>query len=647
MSSILYDNQDKPIVNNKKVIQLNTFRRGLNTLLNENEIRDDELVEAKNIMLIGAGVPTKRWGSSLYNTAGATGSVRGLFGYYDVDNNNELLALTDSGYLVKKSGSSYSIISGASWASGYDAQMTQLNDNVYIVNGYDSFRKYNGATILSYATLTVPYSVLATNMSGVSGTYTYSWRISAESEVGETLASTAVTLSNLPRDLSETSVKITWSGSSPASAVKGYVIYGRESGNETFIARNPSNSLTFIDNENNEPALLAETPTSDTTGGHIAKYIQRYDSRLLLAGIKGNPSRLMFSGKSSNAENFHWSKGGGYIDIDKDSGDMITGLQVVENKIIVFKEKSIWSVSITIENFGNYAVAVPIAQLITNSHGAVSSKSIIAVENDVFYLSRDGVYVLGYEPNILNVLRTNELSARVRSFYISKSTSQLRDASSAYIDKKYIITFPDTKQTLVYDRERLAWLGPWIHDYSINGFLVYYDSTGTETWLCGAKDSPRVIEFKAQYKDDIGVGFSTSLKTKKIDVKNWHLFKNFYESFINIKNVSGDVVIKILNEDRSGVNNTSRLIAVSQESGSTSAGWGPNVFGGVQFADSNGYVTASNTNENIILLYLDKIARTIQFVIITSGTNDSYELLGISSTYTPMELSDVPYTWIK
>lgn len=54
------------------------FRAGLNTLLRDTEIAKNELAQADNLMLIGKGVPTKRWGYSLYFMSNSTGSVRGL-----------------------------------------------------------------------------------------------------------------------------------------------------------------------------------------------------------------------------------------------------------------------------------------------------------------------------------------------------------------------------------------------------------------------------------------------------------------------------------------------------------------------------------------------------------------------------------------
>jgi len=46
------------------IINWNTWRKGLNLLLRENEIDSAELVLGTNLLLTGSGVPNKRWGSS-------------------------------------------------------------------------------------------------------------------------------------------------------------------------------------------------------------------------------------------------------------------------------------------------------------------------------------------------------------------------------------------------------------------------------------------------------------------------------------------------------------------------------------------------------------------------------------------------------
>lgn len=619
------------------------FRKGLNTLLRETELGKEELAQADNIMLVGSGIPTRRWGSADYYLAGATGAVRGLKGYYKSSGTNELVSLTDSGMLTKMNGASYSILAGASWSSGYDAQMVQLNDNLYICNGVDTFKKYNGTTIGSFATLSIPSSLTATNLSGVSGTFTFSWRVSAENDVGETLASTPITLGNLPQDLAQTLVKIGWTTSSPASGVKGYVIYGRDAGNETFLSRVNSSSLTWEDDGTNEPAQLSETPTADSTGGPIAKYIIKQDNRLILGGLADKPSRVMFSGKGANSEKFHWSQGGGYIDIDVDGGDSITGLAMFQNKIIVFKEKSIWELSLGTVTIGNWTITNPVVTAITTSHGAVSAKTICAVENDVFFLTRNGVYVLGYEPNILNVIRTNEVSARVRPFFDGVSYSDLQNASAVYADKRYIISFPIIKKSIVYDRERLAWTGPWITPFGVRQWEVYYNSVGAQKWVAGDSTDSYVTQFNSGYSSDKGTAFTTILRTKKEDFGNWSIFKTIKDLFLNFRNVQGSVDVNIRTEDRSGNVLTTKNFAVTATS--TNAGFGADAWGGTVWGDSEEHGATTDINDLVRWTILNKTARSIQLDVRTDDAGDNYELLGVRINARPQSTGSTPSAW--
>ena len=93
-----------PKFKKRKDIEINwdTWRGGYDTLLRATELKDEELAQADNIMLIGSGVPTGRWGQQKFFMANATGSIRG-FGLYATGSSlSELLALTDQGYLCKK-----------------------------------------------------------------------------------------------------------------------------------------------------------------------------------------------------------------------------------------------------------------------------------------------------------------------------------------------------------------------------------------------------------------------------------------------------------------------------------------------------------------------------------------------------------------
>src|SRR5574343_310770 len=99
-----------------------TWRKGLNLLLRENEIDGSEMTDATNLLLEGSGIPTKRWGSQNFFLSGATGGTNMVLPVKGVNDNIEVLAVTDWGLLTKKNGASYTTITGASWPSGYNLE---------------------------------------------------------------------------------------------------------------------------------------------------------------------------------------------------------------------------------------------------------------------------------------------------------------------------------------------------------------------------------------------------------------------------------------------------------------------------------------------------------------------------------------------
>src|SRR3990167_4501645 len=289
-----------------KTIQLDwaTLRGGVNTLLRQTEIKDNELAQADNLKLVGQGVPTKREGTANYFLTApsvATGAqrVRGLRGALfasGASGVNELLALSDYGILVKKSGASYSEIPGASYASGYNAELVQSFNNVYIVNGLDELTKYNGVTIYPFTQISRPTGLTATNLSGISGTFTRSFRVSGFNAVGETIASDALLITNTPQDLADTTIRLNWTTSSPASAVAGYGVYGFDQGDERYITSVDSSTLRYDYQGIPDPSMLVFPQSADTTAGPIAKYIITHKDKGGLGNLDGFPSRISWRG---------------------------------------------------------------------------------------------------------------------------------------------------------------------------------------------------------------------------------------------------------------------------------------------------------------------------------------------------------------
>ena len=126
-------------------------------------------------------------------------------------------------------------------------------------------------------------------------------------------------------------------------------------------------------------ANLGGTPPSN------AKYITAFKNRLWIANSSAGNSRLHYSAEGNPED---WTTtgitGAGFIDINDDDGDVITGIAGVGNVLMVFKNRSIWKV---VGVNPPYSV-LPVSSII----GCVGPKSILAIDNFCLFLSNSGVY---------------------------------------------------------------------------------------------------------------------------------------------------------------------------------------------------------------------------------------------------------------
>ena len=621
--------------NKEKPLRWDNFRGGLNTLLEANEIDDNELAQAYNIVLEGKGVPTKRWGTQQYFnfTSTATGSIRGLFGYYPVSADSQLLSLNDQGYLKYQDGSSVASINGASWASGYGVEMEQIDNKVYIVSEISELKRYSNPTLVGFATIAVPSSVAVTQLSGPSlGAEFYTYRVSALSSVGETVASSAVTIANQSQNITTGLIKVTWGA---VTDNKGYNIYGRAPGDERFLGSVNPGVTEFRDDGSSIPSELTFVPDVDTTGGFKAKYVIRWHDRLVFAGFPGEPSKVIITGRVPFQEKFHLPYGN-FIRIEPDAGDDITGLVLFGSRLVIFKERSIWEITLNEIAVGNYILYDPVAQLITKSHGCVAHRTIIPVENDIFFLSQQGVYVIGHEPSIaIDVLRTNELSVKVRGFFEGLTADEKTNACAGYHNKRYILAIPGKDQAMVFDRERLAWTGPWSKDARI--FETFYDADGAEHFVSGEDSRSVVIEWNAGYKNDENTEFGSIVRTKRTDFGDWTTFKTIKDSYIQFKNLAGLVNINFILENRDGDIVTTKSSIVTAEPLEGNSGWGADMFGNTMWGDSEADAAAPDTDEKIYWARINAIGRTFQVEVETvDDTQSEYMVLGIQTHATPV-----------
>ena len=610
-----------------------TFAKGLNLLLKPTELGHDELAQADNIMLIGGGVPTGRWGTSPYFTVNATGAINGLATYNNTASlTNELIGLSDQGYLAKKNGTGSTVIPGQSYPSGSIVRAEELGGLTYFVSKDVPLTYYNGQQLAVLATISSPTNMTATNFSGASGTFTWSWKVTALGPSGgETLPANPVLLPNLPQDLTRTQVNINWSSPSAAS-LSGFQVYRGLPGFETFLAGVGASTTQYID-IGDQSSQTVFPPAANTTGGVKSQFITKFNDRLLMVD-QNYPTKLLISGRYPYQGRFDWTVGGGYAYIDPDSGQDITGISIQQgsDKVIVFKGFSSYAVQLSTITLGNYTLLDPTIQPVSTAIGCSNPDTIQIVENDIFYFGRKGLYTVGYEPNFLSVIRTNEISARMRPYINLLNNADFMNCCAMYVNNKYLLSFPSRQEIIVYDRERGAFAGVWKLPFGVTKMKKYVDGTGTEKWVIGTTTN-QVYTFETSVNSDNGLTITKTLRTNKDSFKIWNELKIIKLFFCLLRNITGTVTVNLLMEDRTGATTTIKTFNIVGAATAGKTGWGSNLWGGHVWGEYRG-TNVTGTDEFPRFSQLYKEGRLIQVEVTSNVANSQFELLNIKMTAT-------------
>lgn len=376
------------------------------------------------------------------------------------------------------------------------------------------------------------------------------------------------------------------------------------------------------------PGTMPKAKFSIYYGGfHIAAGVAGQDSRLYIsesgdaskftraATVLNNstevPGATVFSGTTAN-----------YVDIAKNDGDKITALAKFNEVLIVFKERSIYQ--ITFDSTGT-----PVLAPVTKNYGCVSHRSVDNVENDVFFLSRNGFYVLGNEPNYFNVIRTNELSARIHPTIETINPANYEKAAGLFYNYVYYCSIPSggvtaNNQVLTYDRRFQAW-SKWSHVLA-ESFCVFLNSSNQEeVYFTGTGDA-NLYMMSTDYSAN-GSAIEAQWTSKAFDIGDFNSYKRWIDLTILFRQLVGTVTITVFTDNGTIAKQTS--ITSSYTGGVGSYMWAEDTFGG---EPSTTTVTATSNNIPYRMRLSTK-ARSIKVKISNDRENETFVVLGMSATY--------------
>ena len=389
-----------------------------------------------------------------------------------------------------------------------------------------------------------------------------------------------------------------------------------------------------------------------------AKFSVYYQNKHIAAGVDGQPSRLYIS-NLTNAADFTVTTGGtqpqpdstndsengnpnvpgatvfagtpalteaNVLDIRKNDGDKITALGVFQDVLIVFKERSIFQV--TFDSSGN-----PTVTPVTYATGCVSHKSVVNIENDISFMSREGHRVLGNEPQFFTAIRTQVLSIRIQPSMDAINKQYYSRCNGIYFDNKYILAYPvgssAISKTMTYDRRFQAY-SLWTN-FNAQSMVRYIDSSNNEDLYFLDDGGTQVYKRVAGTYNDNGAAIEAYVVSKAQDLGNPDITKFWVDLRLIFRRLSGQITFTVYQDD--GVTVGSAVIGTI-----SSRGMGLNMLGTVILGVDGEAPSTSTTasfidNPQSIGLNLD--SRTIKYKIYNNRVDENFVLLGTIYAYYP------------
>ena len=489
-------------------LSLKDWLKGTVTAYDDGRTPIDGLRASGNVMLDQDGTLRPRPSLLRYGTQ-PTGTVLGeIFEFVRIESNvpvTYLLIMQNIGGTTKpaysKDGGSWTTINGKTYDNSAKAHFVQVDDKIMVMNGTDNLSYVDIPTlaVIPYTALATPAAPTATrNAAGAApwttNTYTYYYKITANSTVGETAASTAGSVQvGVIRDswtsASNFDVTVTWSSVAGAQSYNVYL--GDVSGQETLIASG-INGLSFKDDGSMYQDITRLAPVGDSTAGPKVTRGTVINGQLFFTGDKDFPRYVRYGGTGTNVLDLSPFNGGGYSEIGR-------GTKEFPVRVMAFRDGR-GNPTITIlcrgtNGSGKRYVMTPdtitVGEIVISffqitedngMDGTDSPDGVVQYKDSLWYPSRDGFKTTGTKPQLQNILSTDNVSETIQN--------DISNLSSAYMDKAVGLAKQGRLYWLVpvgssYNNE--MWVldldrkGAWMKPWSIQGDwqMLYNDNAGT------------------------------------------------------------------------------------------------------------------------------------------------------------------------
>lgn len=457
------------------LLQISRFG-GLNKRVSKFLIADDQCQDILNFVFDERGALSKisgfvQWNATSLGASGMLGGERfyktGATTEFVEAHNGKLFKGVDSTKTFTEIATGFNLT--AKWG------MKINRDLLFMVNGVDENKKWNGTTVTKMG-LVAPTAALtaATGAAGnLNGAYTWVYTfVSPTHESNASPVSSSLTLTNQQASLTGIAV------SSDTQVTKRRIYRTAAGGTDRKFVGEINDNVTTAFTDNIADSSLGVDVPIDKNVPIVNKFIEAFKNRLWLAGDPNNPRRLYFS---ELFEPEAWPTSF-FVDIPMTPGDEITCLRILGDVLVVYGHNTPFMV--IGETPFDFTIKRSFAQA-----GTESDRTVRLIENAHIYLARGGIYAFD---GAVGRLLSDDIHPVIRELpagFLKNSAAEYHEKNKVY---RLAVTGPGNttnSKEIIYDLRNNA---STISDRSI-AYYHHLDGPGDTGQLFSASPTAGVL----------------------------------------------------------------------------------------------------------------------------------------------------------
>jgi len=444
--------------------------------------------------------------------------TRSIIWMMDDAGTGKLYKQTDGGAFTSIGGT----YDSSAWSMGVQAKA-----KLYMYNGVNnlSYIKLSDNSVNTYTSLATPVisSVVKSGMAG--SAYTHYYRVTANNEVGESIASGvgSVTSGKIRQSWIENTdyTTTTWAAVPGATS---YTIYYGDKATDTFelytVAENAT--ISFIDYGTLAENTFKLAPEGNSTEGAIFTWMYADAKNSQIFGVT-KENKLFYSAPGTG--DFSPYNGGGWVGIDEDGDTKLNYVDGFRNgkgdPVITVSARGaagkgkLFHVSFETLTVGDQVIVYPNVYEANGQSGTYAPRATLKERDSLYYFTGQDVRPTGTSQNIVNILTTDTISQVIEPDLEKINLAHLhKSCGVSYRDRLYFalpVGSDENNEIWYLDLSRKnAWILRW--PIPAKDLWLYEDSNGN-THFCALVNN-KVLEFTrkgAQTHQDDGVGWRSNV----------------------------------------------------------------------------------------------------------------------------------------